>query len=288
MRALAVLFLALVALPAPAGAAVVAHWIELGPGGTADARAVVQDPDRTAHCPSILVGGKAHDMAPRAATNADFALVCDFPLPRDTASVSIEGEKLPAQPGAPQRIGVLGDTGCRIKPPAVQDCNNVTAWPFSQIAQSAANLRPDLVIHVGDYLYRESACPTGNAGCARTPWGDNWSTWAADFFNPAAPLLAAAPWVVVRGNHETCTRAGKGFLRLLGPNAFDPNASCSDHLAPYAVPAGAMNLVIFDDSSAPDTSLSQSLLPTLHSDFSDLATIAPRPQWLLIHRPLWG
>jgi hypothetical protein len=27
--------------------------------------------------------------------------------------------------------------------------------------------------------------------------------------SPAEPLLAAAPWVVVRGNHETCKRAGR-------------------------------------------------------------------------------
>src|SRR5262249_9219466 len=51
--------------------------------------------------------------------------------------------------------------------------------------------RQDLVIHVGDYLYRQSACPPGDAGCAGSPYGDDWPTWKADFFAPAAPALLA-------------------------------------------------------------------------------------------------
>ena len=50
-----------------------------------------------------------------------------------------------------------------------------------------------LIIHVGDYLYRESACPPRDSGCARSPHGDDWPTWKADFFAPAAPALLAAP-----------------------------------------------------------------------------------------------
>ena len=91
----------------------------------------------------------------------------------------------------PQRILVLGDTGCRIKGAALQACNDPAAWPFPPLAAAAAKLKPDLIVHVGDYLYRESACPAGNAGCAGSPWGDNWTTWQADFYTPAAPLLAA-------------------------------------------------------------------------------------------------
>jgi hypothetical protein len=29
--------------------------------------------------------------------------------------------------------------------------------------------------------------------------------------------LRAAPWIVVRGNHEICRRAGPGYFRLLDP-----------------------------------------------------------------------
>jgi hypothetical protein len=213
-------------------------------------------------------------MTPRAEQNADFSLVCVTILERDAA--------------IPRRIVVLGDTGCRIKPPALQDCNDTTKWPFPVLAASAAKLKPDLVIHVGDYLYRESPCPTGNAGCAGTPWGDNWPTWNADFFAPAAPLLAAAPWIFVRGNHEECSRAGAGYLRLLASTAFDPAAPCDTHLKPFAVPAGAMNLVVLDDAGAPDTSVAQALMLDLKADFAALGTIAPKPLWLLMHRPIWG
>ena len=63
-------------------------------------------------------------------------------------------------------------------------------------------------------------------GCAGSPWGDNWTTWQADFFTPAAPLLAAAPIVLVRGNHEDCDRAGPGFLLLMGPGVAAGPAWC--------------------------------------------------------------
>ena len=97
-------------------------------------------------------------------------------------------------------------------------------WPFATIAAIIAGHRPDLVVHLGDYYYRESSCPDGEEGCAGSPFGDRWSSWNADFFAPARPLLRSAPWVFVRGNHEGCERGGKGwyrFLRLSRP----PNAS---------------------------------------------------------------
>ena len=108
--------------------------------------------------------------------------------------------------------------------------------PFPRWPAAAAKFKPDLVIHVGDYLYRESACPPGNQGCAGSPWGDNWTTWKADFFDPAAPLLAAAPIVLVRGNHEDCKRAGPGWTRLQGPTAFDCRALHGASAALYRGP----------------------------------------------------
>ena len=115
-----------------------------------------------------------------------------------------------------KRIVLIGDTGCRMKASenAFQACNDSVKWPFAQVAQSAAALQPDLVIHVGDIHYRESPCPAGNAGCANSPWGYGFDAWQADLFEPAKPLLAAAPWVFVRGNHESCSRAGQGCSRV--------------------------------------------------------------------------
>src|SRR5438309_1335623 len=82
----------------------------------------------------------------------------------------------------------------RRKGTSVQDCNDPMSWPFATIARLAAAKHPDLVIHVGDYHYRESPCPADRLGCAGSPHGDNWAVWQKDLFDPAAPLLAAAPW----------------------------------------------------------------------------------------------
>ena len=107
----------------------------------------------------------------------------------------------------PSRVVVIGDTGCRIKGTAVQDCNDPSKWPFASVASKAAESKPDLVIHVGDYLYREEPCPAGSqASCGGTPAGDTWAAWNADFFTPAKNLLAAAPWAFARGNHRIVRR----------------------------------------------------------------------------------
>jgi len=187
----------------------------------------------------------------------------------------------------PQRIVVLGDTGCRIKGKKLQACSDPVAWPFPGLAAAAARLKPDLVIHVGDYLYREQACPAEFIGCQGTPFGDNWPTWDADFFAPAKPLLAAAPWVIVRGNHEDCQRAGPGFLRLLGTTAYDPAAACSEHLAPYSIPLAGLNLVVSDNADAPEKELVDKRVPVYRAEFEALAK-EPSPSWWLMHRPIWG
>ena len=128
------------------------------------------------------------------------------------------GCRFPLLPNEIKQIVVIGDTGCRLKGTFTQDCNDPVKWPFAVVARLAAARRPDLVIHVGDYHYRETACPDTQPGCAGSPHGDNWAVWQKDFFNPAAPLLAAAPWVLVRGNHELCSRGGHGWFRLLDPH----------------------------------------------------------------------
>jgi hypothetical protein len=284
------IFLAVAAwlLPAAAAEAAVSSWVQLGPGGVPEARAV----ETGATCPNAMVDGLPVAMTVRNGAGAQFLLTCALPIPAGAKAVSVAGHALPLPVAEPQRILVLGDTGCRIKGTALQACNDPVAWPFAGLAKAAADLKPDLVIHLGDYLYRESPCPDGNAGCAGSPHGDNWDTWNADFFAPAAPLLAAAPWIVIRGNHEDCQRAGPGFLRLLGPTAYDPAAVCTDHLEPYAVMAGSQTIAVMDNASAPDTSVDETALPAYRKDFEALKGIANigtgRELWLAAHRPIWA
>jgi hypothetical protein len=49
------------------------------------------------------------------------------------------------------------------------------------LSKTIAARKPSLVIHVGDYIYRESPCPAGDKGCKGSPYGDNWRGLAGRF-----------------------------------------------------------------------------------------------------------
>jgi hypothetical protein len=242
-------------------------------------------PDRGGLCPALVIDGAAVGMVARAEADANFPKICAASIPTGSHNVSVEGWAVPVPVTNPQRILVLGDTGCRIKGAALQACNDPAQWPFPQVAAAAAKLKPDLVIHVGDYLYRESACPPGDAGCAGSPWGDNWTTWKADFFDPAAPLLNAAPIVLARGNHEDCTRAGAGWERLQGPSTFD--GRCAIHEPLYTLDLGDLRLAVLDDAVSGETDLDRDVAKTYAAEIAGLAQ-TQAPIWFIHHRPTWA
>jgi hypothetical protein len=166
-----------------------AVWVALGPAGQAIARAIVRAP----YCPVVEIDGAQRPMTMRAGPAAGFPeRVCELALPAGVSRARLSGRALPLPRADPKRIVVLGDTGCRLKKKVLQACNDLEAWPFAQIAARAADDSPDLVIHVGDYVYRERECPEGNDGCKQSPHGDRLDTWVADFFAPARPLLVFA------------------------------------------------------------------------------------------------
>jgi calcineurin-like phosphoesterase family protein len=272
-------------LAVAAGPAVPPRWVQYTVDGIPEARVVTGAPS----CPSIILDGLGVPMRQRAAPNADFPdRICAAKLPPGTNRINVLDTALPSPVAAPQRIIVLGDTGCRLSAAAVQACNDPAAWPFAAIAERAAAMHPELVIHVGDYLYRESPCPRGDAACADSPWGDNWATWRADFFTPAEKLLTAAPWVMVRGNHEQCERAGRGWTRLTGPAPFDPQTPCRANEPPYVLSVERLTLIVMDDATAPDTTADDRLIAVYRADFDAVARLAHDPSWLLMHRPLRG
>ena len=238
-----------------------------------------------ATCPTLNTDTGDVAMTPRAAADENFPLVCAAPIAAGTRTAAIAGQALPLPVVAPERILVLGDTGCRIQGAALQACNDPLQWPFATLAAAAARLKPDLVIHVGDYHYRENACPPSFAGCAGSPFGDNWPTWQADFFTPAAPLLSAAPILLVRGNHEDCARAWQGWQRALSAFAFSP--ACVPHEPLFTLDIGAVRLAVMDDASAPETSVNRTDLPAYTSEIAGLANI-PAPVWFVHHRPIWA
>lgn len=213
--------------------------------------------------PATVPARKAADAAGNNAASAKAAVFtlrsCEAAVPAGTRSAMVAGRALPL-PGRPiQRVVVIGDTGCRLSRYNNQDCNDAAAWPFARIAARAAALHPDLVIHLGDVHYREGPCPANQPGCAGSPWGYGDDVWEADLFRPAAPLLAAAPWLLVRGNHESCARAGQGWFRFLDAQPYSEARSCNDprqdaqgdFSAPFAVPLDEQTqLIVFDSSLA--------------------------------------
>jgi len=281
-------------------------WLELAPGGHVLARAVVE-----ASCPTIEVDRKTSAMTPRSASDAASAgappashrLVCEKDVTGATA-VAVAGTILKMPVKSPKRIVVIGDTGCRIKVQSgaadsddddagatekVQDCNDPSQWPFAAVAASAALEKPDLIIHVGDYLYRESKCPVEHsADCGSSPSGDNWATWDADFFAPAQRLLRAAPWIFVRGNHEICERAGKGWFYYLHAGAYGKDNQCDPSVAPFQIHLGDFDAWVIDSSGAADADPPPDQVAAFTSQFKEAAAKHPSHAWLLSHRPIWA
>lgn len=248
-------------------------WVVIGDEGRATARAITT----AASCPALNIDGRIRSMKIRAEPgtvplrttrsepvdskpSAFPVLACELALPRHAQRVAIGQEVLPRPSRNPRRIVVMGDTGCRLKKAdnAFQACNDSQAYPFAAIARMAAAWKPDLVVHVGDYHYRENACPTGMPGCAGSSWGYGYDAWRDDFFVPAQPLLKAAAWVMTRGNHESCERAGQGWWRFLDPRPLIAGRDCNDpafdsvgdYSDAYGVPLGDdAQLIVWDSSN---------------------------------------
>ncbi len=280
-QALAVLASLALMLPSAAVAEVRSAWVQMT-GEGAEARVV----EGGAACPEAVVDGKPAPMTRRQAARSDFPLVCVLPLPPGAASVAVEGKALPV-PAPARRIVIFGDTGCEVKLLAAQACNDPSAWPFARIAALAAAQKPDLVIHLGDYYYRETPCPLGLKGCAGSPSGDRWETWVAEFFDPAAPLLQAAPWVFTRGNHESCQRAGVGWFALL--DAGPAPARCRDVTTAFAVKTGDLSLYVIDSAVSDDRGHNWRRVKAISKQLDHLGGTLDRGQgWIITHRPVWG
>ncbi len=286
-------------------------WVEMAPAGGSVVRVVTD----AAACPVLRVDGRDRPMAERAApavlpirsnkahvtSPASFATrVCELRLARSVRRAIFGAKRLPLPSAHIDRIVVIGDTGCRLKDAdrAWQGCKDPAQWPFAAIAARAAALHPDMVLHVGDYLYRENPCPQQEAACAQTPWGYGEAGWSADFLDPAAPLLAAAPWIMVRGNHEECARAGQGWWRLLDPHPLAAHRDCVDpaddaagnHAEPYRVAlGGGAQLVIADQMTLAGAGHGDALAAaTQRADNATIARLArgARTTFLAAHYPV--
>ncbi len=297
-------------------------------------------------CPGLTGDGPSIAMRKRLNSHGFEVDVCEAVLPFERRfSVGDGGPPLPVARREVRRVAVVGDTGC--KPKNQQGCGlDDPAWPFPALARAAARRQPDLVLHVGDYNYRgtpsgfeqtvdgqqvqqwyydagdgaepsercEMPGPYYSQNSTGNPDADSWQAWWLDFFQPAAELLAAAPWVLARGNHELCSHAGPGWFYFLDsssqlaegggtqlacPSQDGPQdgggGPALPHLAfapPRVLALQGLTLAVLDSANACDE------LPNFTDLYaSQLAAVASRiaalrnggsPAWLMGHRPVWG
>lgn len=229
------------------------------------ARAVVEGATR---CPVLQhASGAWQEMTPRRRPDGrGFArvLVCETLYPLGQSGVVLVADKRLALPAVsldtPRRVLLLGDSGCRgevqTKPQSCAGAGFGKTWPFGTIVGDERRPAPDLIVHVGDYNYRNTprymTVPSRVTGYGQpltvplydpgdlddddepelppptaywsqniegSPIPDTWPAWREDFFVPAERLLGVAPWIFVRGNHELCSRAGLGWFYLLDPHS---------------------------------------------------------------------
>lgn len=330
------------ASPLPPAAALQGRYVVLGasPAGEtiALARAIVGADDP---CPRIR-GPQTLPMTERDNPHGFPVKVCealvpfDVPLALETADGPLS---LPTVKSQVTRILVMGDTGCKSS-----DCAAGTpAQPFAGMAAAAAKTPPDVILHMGDYNYRGTGSKIevtidgqtsqqwsydagdgtdASENCGQAPDSgflsqnaanagprDNWPAWRDDFFAAAGELLSAAPWVLARGNHELCSRAGPGWFYFLDPssNLFGvgsqvhcpaPEATGNPMASvvlspPYRVHLGSLDLLVVDSANACDgfvTPAMKDFTSAYVEQFRSLAALAPGSgrAWLMGHRPIWG
>jgi hypothetical protein len=106
---------------------------------------------------------------------------------------------------------------------------------------------------------------------------------------------------MVRGNHESCSRAGQGWWRFLDPRALASGRDCNaasddargDYSAPYRVPLGSgAQIIVFDSSKAPTGTWTPGdpAIATYAGQFADASRLAGAADFsiFVMHHPILG
>jgi hypothetical protein len=295
-----------------------------GSNGAPNGNGAANNSNGTANYPQYFVSSTATTPAnfpdgTAMATTSWAECEAVVPAGHTTATIGSVALKLPI--ANPQRILVIGDIGCRMQNASQQNCHYAgppPGFPLPALAAYEAQFKPDLVVEVGDWFYRDTSCVipgTGEftAGCnepnnpAYQTWGDTFDSWNADVLYPANPLLAAAPWVMARGNHESCGRGARGWFALLDPHPFNINqVTCAynsgkatvtnaavytgDFTPTYVVPAGPVNLLVHDSSFANDSTVDANMAKNYDYDLTSLLAAVPSSDYYfyVTHKPSYG
>ena len=157
-------------------------------------------------------------------------------------------------------------------------------WPFAEIAKHAARWRPDLIIHVGTTSIERIRVPR-QRGVRGEPLRRELGHPGGRPVHPPRPLLRAAPWVFVRGNHETCARGGEGWFRILYPLPMPP--TCLDYTEPYKLSLGKVDLLVLDSAITNDFAEPPDQVAAFKAQFETLRELATDDSWLITHKPLY-
>jgi hypothetical protein len=115
---------------------------------------------------------------------------------------------------------------------------------------------------------------------------ESWAIWYEEFFKPAQPLLEAAPWIMVPGNHEACSwpdnpGSDGWFLLLDHETALRPRAcfgSDAAFLPPSALDLNKDLRLILLDSATPTSTRKTSMSGKLSSDQANRLRVAQMAQ----------
>ena len=251
---------------------------------------------------------------------------CEAVVPAGHSVATINGVNLKLPVANPQRILVIADTGCRMANASQQNCHDPSGFPFAALANYEAQFNPDLIVHVGDWFYRDTNCvvPASGgtpahenvSGCSNPAnanyetWGDTFDSWNADVLYPGVNLLAAAPWAMTRGNHESCGRGARGWYALLDPYPFNTaNVTCAggagsaanapvtngpvysgDFERTYFVPAGQVGILVHDSSYANDSAVDTNMAKNYDYDLTQALNALAGVPYLVYatHKPTFG
>jgi predicted phosphodiesterase len=255
-------------------------------------------------CPSIKVDGELQKSSPRFKGEKKFQTkVCSIKL-GSAKNIEYQNHKIEI-PTRLEKIAIIGDTGCRVKikkntlnDKNLQDCSDTNKWPAEKIAGFIKKQNPDLIIHVGDYVYREK-CENPRI-CDKYPvkkWhlGKGYDSWKVDFLEPFSEVLKSAPWVFVRGNHENCNREWLGYKALLSPFAFskcdegDDGSQLSKNSTekPYSFTIDKSSFVVFDSAGESDRKLRKLDYET-YAQWFEKYKDQLKNSWLLTHKPIYN
>lgn len=271
-------------LPFHLEAKVIYSWSQVIPNNMISVRAIVDNRD----CPIACVDGEEIPMNERVSpVEKKFAeKVCELSLPRETKEIIIDDHQIPTLSVQIKKIAFIGDTGCRVTNLVEQACDSTKEWPLTLILNSISDHNPDLIVHVGDYHYREKTCKSGQKCNQVYNYGSD--AWYSDWFDPARNISELSPFLFLRGNHEGCSRAYEGWFRYFDPSDFS-SAKCSDHIPSWVFDVGPMQLDVFDSSYGKDSDYTEEQIKTFNEQFDFLLqNNNSKPAWFLTHRPLWS